>query len=81
MLGQYSKHGPKQLSQVIFHDTGGRECSLQQSSAATQDCIWLGTLGYGSIRMHLNREQVEGLVKRLQQWIDTGDFEETKCKD
>jgi len=28
-----------------------------------------------STRMHLNREQVEGLVERLQQWLETGDFE------
>lgn len=26
-------------------------------------------------RMHLSREQVEGLVKRLQQWLATGEFE------
>lgn len=26
-------------------------------------------------RMHLNREQVEGLVERLQQWLATGEFE------
>lgn len=69
MLGEYSK--PRQLSQVLFHDTGGRECSLQQSSSASGDCIWLGTLGYGSIRMHLNREQAKGLVERLQQWLDS----------
>lgn len=26
-------------------------------------------------RMHLNREQVEGLIRRLQQWLLTGRFE------
>lgn len=28
-----------------------------------------------STRMHLDREQVEGLIARLQQWLDTGAFE------
>ena len=28
-----------------------------------------------STRMHLNREQVEGLVERLQRWLETGTFE------
>lgn len=29
-------------------------------------------------RMHLNREQVQGLVVRLQEWLATGTFEEQK---
>lgn len=29
-----------------------------------------------STRMHLSREQVKGLVERLQQWLSTGDFEQ-----
>lgn len=28
-----------------------------------------------STRMHLNREQVEGLIQRLQSWLDTGEFD------
>ncbi len=28
-----------------------------------------------SSRMHLTREQVQGLVERLQSWLDTGSFE------
>lgn len=28
-----------------------------------------------STRMHLSREQVKGLVERLQQWLATGEFE------
>jgi len=27
-----------------------------------------------SARMHLNREQVSGLIGRLQEWLDNGDF-------
>lgn len=25
-----------------FTDTGGHKCSLQKSSLATEDCVWLG---------------------------------------
>ena len=25
-------------------------------------------------RMHLNREQAQGLIERLQEWLDTGKF-------
>jgi hypothetical protein len=28
-----------------------------------------------STRMHLSRDQVEGLVERLQRWLETGGFE------
>lgn len=28
-----------------------------------------------STRMHLNREQVKGLIERLQRWLETGEFE------
>ena len=28
-----------------------------------------------STRMHLNREQVAGLVERLQRWLETGSFD------
>lgn len=28
-----------------------------------------------SARMHLNREQVAGLISRLQEWLDSGYFE------
>jgi hypothetical protein len=29
-------------------------------------------------RMHLNREQVRGLISRLQEWLDTGTFSNAK---
>ena len=32
------------------------------------DCVLMST------RMHLNREQVSGLIVRLREWLDTGKF-------
>lgn len=91
---------------VTFEDYYDKSCSIQQSSLATEDCIWLGlddaepkimasvALKYGihtaettgwvdypipdevllSTRMHLNREQVQELVKKLNNWLETGSF-------
>jgi hypothetical protein len=64
-----------------FDDHNGAPSSLQQSSAIGDypdaldrpgtSLVWLGT---GHDRMHLNREQVEWLIGRLQNWLDTGSF-------
>jgi len=35
--------------------------------------IWLGA---GLERMHLGRDQVKELIKRLEEWLTTGKFEE-----
>lgn len=70
-----------------FTDRNGTECSLQQSSIATEDCIWLGAESGTHIkalatdkepgcyaRMHLNEEQVRGLVRQLSHWLVTKRF-------
>lgn len=66
---------------VRFRDANECECSLQQSSAigAYADSmekpgssfVWLGR-DVVSDRMHLDRDQVQGLVNHLQQWLKTG---------
>jgi len=86
MLGKYKKN--RKLSIVEFKDSAKCKCSLQQSSAAISedgnDFLWLGINTPEefpiSTRMHLNREQVQGLVERLQQWLKTGDFEQGKTQ-
>ena len=76
---------PRGFGLVLFDDANGQKCSLQQSSAIgdTEDAcdrpgssfVWLGIdSGNPGARMHLDREQVAGLIERLQSWVDTGNF-------
>lgn len=57
-----------------FKDLYGEACSLQASSLATDEAIWLGS-NEGKLhpRMHLNREQVAALLPILQHFVMTGD--------
>lgn len=63
-----------------FRDLYDEECSIQQSSLATDEAIWLGlqrgTHVYGEClaRMHLNRDQVRALLPMLQRFADTGEL-------
>ena len=95
------------FSLIEFTDTYGSKCSLQKSSSAEYDRVWLGvddvepkimasqaaslgvvtteTTGWVpyllpeavilSSRMHLSREQAQGLIKHLQTFVDTGNLE------
>lgn len=85
------------FERLEFTDRYGVKCSLQQSSLATEEAIWLGCNEanpqvfvpngepswrpvpmpdeyVADTRMHLTREQVEGLMFHLQSWLDTGSF-------
>jgi hypothetical protein len=61
-----------------FTDRYDGKCSLQESSLATEDAIWLGmnrgTHHHGTClaRMHLTREMVARLLPILQEFVDTG---------
>jgi len=66
-----------------FEDRYGQLCSIQESSLATDDCIWLGvTRGipkkFGGSeqdiqgRMHLTREMVSSLLPPLLYFVETG---------
>ncbi len=71
----------RQFELIIFTDSFGARCSLQQSlivgdgkdavSNPGSSCVWLG-VEYS--RMHLNRKQVKKLVKRLLNWLDHNSF-------
>ncbi len=54
-----------------FKDLYGYDCSIQKSSLATQDCIWLGCKGN---RMHLTQDMAAELIPLLQHFVETGDL-------
>jgi hypothetical protein len=67
-----------------FKDRNGEECSIQKSSIATEDCIWLGcdnnstphhvTGECGSPRMHVDKKLARKLIKYLTKFVETGDL-------
>ena len=88
-----NKHADKTnrgFSIFSFKDSYGYDCSIQESSSASEPKIWFGidnakiTTKDGSpidsenmitfSRMHLNQEQVKKLLPLLENFADTGDF-------
>lgn len=71
------------FERIRFDDADGIPCFLGQSASTdgpeeeldgpASSFVWLGVSFY-STRMHLSRVQVEGLMERLQRWLDTGKF-------
>lgn len=69
-----------------FTDRYGQKCSLQNSSLASEDAVWLGVDNTGpritgpnekfnedvNARMHLTTEMVQELIVHLQRFLDTG---------
>lgn len=106
MLGNVSQTD-NGFAKVEFEDRYGLKCKIQQSSLATESCVWLGVVdpepqvmcaeaaqvgltpasdaGWQPYpipeqvliksNMHLTREQVAGLVERLNSWLLTGAFD------
>jgi hypothetical protein len=64
----------------VFIDLYNQLCSIQESSLATEEAIWLGRddppIVEGSIlsRMHLTREMAAELARILQHFSDTGEL-------
>lgn len=72
-----------------FEDLNGILCSIQESSLATDDAIWLGVhptpsehekRGYGPTRMHLNRQHVAALLPLLQHFVETGELPQAETE-
>lgn len=65
-----------------FVDRYGEKCSIQKSSLASEDCIWLGCdhekqtddgTPIGA-RMHLTQKMVADLIPILQRFVETGEI-------
>lgn len=52
-----------------FRDHNNEKCSIQESSLATEDCLWLGA---DPNRMHLTRAQVQELLPMLSCFAYSG---------
>lgn len=59
------------FNNIEFKDSYNKDCSLQKSSAASRDKIWLGI---HKDRMHLDREQVAALLPYLENFVKTGEL-------
>lgn len=58
-----------------FADRCGAPCSLQKSSLAGEDCIWLGRDGTNEPgRMLLTQEMAAALLPHLQRFAETGEL-------
>lgn len=59
-----------------FLDRYGSKCSIQESSLATESCIWLGVdesfNGEIGTRMHLTRQMAASLLPLLQYFVENG---------
>ena len=56
---------------IEFQDLYAKNCSIQESSLATDNAIWIGV---NDNRMHLNKEQVIELIPILKKFADTGEL-------
>ncbi len=66
---------------ILFQDKNDKICSIQESSIATDYCLWLGVdriksvLGFwesADVGMHLTQSHAKKLIKHLQKFVDTG---------
>lgn len=64
------------LSIGDFNDANGESCSIQKSSVATEDMIWLGRDGGTRCRMHLDQELASALIPLLKRFVKTGELED-----
>jgi hypothetical protein len=60
-----------------FTDLYGSKCTIQNSSLATEEAVWLGVsdhfrLGEVNARMHLSLEMAAELLVVLQRFVETG---------
>lgn len=59
------------FARLEFRDYNGMPCSVQKSSLAEVDCVWVGV---DKQRMHLTQEQGGDLAKVLKRFAKTGEL-------
>lgn len=70
------EHTERGFLRSEFTDRYRQKCSLQESSLATEACIWLGCFedmeGKPSSRMHLTQDMVNQLLPALTHFAEHG---------
>lgn len=56
---------------IEFKDRYGKDCSIQKSSLATEDCIWMGR---NEERMHIDPKLAKKIIKILERFIETSEI-------
>lgn len=78
------KETDRGFKRADFKDKYGSKCSIQESSIASEACIWLGVQedfnGKESARMHLTIDQAGALIPLLQHFVSTGYLPDAKTK-
>lgn len=68
-----------------FKDRYDSECSIQNSSLASEDAIWLGVDkgfdGKECTRMHLTRKMVKELLPLLKDFVEHGSIDSSTESD
>jgi hypothetical protein len=65
------------FSLIEFEDHNAQACTIQKSSIATKDLVWMGI---GENRMHISQSDARKIAKILLHFAETGDLPE-KMKD
>lgn len=58
---------------IEFKDLYGKDCTIQKSSLATEDAVWIG-VNKEFARMHLTQEQIKNLLPILTKFVETGEL-------
>lgn len=66
---------------ATFKDHYGNDCSIQKSSAAAVDAIWLGLDDGTSLhRMHLTQDHVRMLLPSLLYFVEHGELPDSEVQ-
>lgn len=81
------------FARAEFVDRYGNRCSLQKSSIATEDCVWLGVdIPFDCFkegrdppkevtRMHLTRKGAKEIMRHLVRFIETGELDPVLARE
>lgn len=69
LIRKYAQENERGFLRLSWRDRYGQHCSLQESSLASEACVWLGEDGS---RMHLTRRHAQVLAEHLAYFAEHG---------